>query len=614
VLVSASLLATASAQAAPGDFDTTFSGDGKELTDFGKSDSASGVVLQPDGKIVVAGSSGLEVTQCGDDGCVSESQADSALARYNGDGTLDTSFSGDGKDATDFGAASDVALQPDGKLVVVGTEGFKRCFDIWCDSFAEFAVARYNTDGTLDTSFSGDGKETTDFGKTDSASGVVLQPDGKIVVAGSSVDPSGNGADDFALARYNADGALDTSFSDDGRQVTDFGGSDKGAYGLALQPDGKIVAVGRTSYDDFALARYGVDGSLDNTFSGDGKQTTDLDGWDEGKAVTIQADHKIVVAGTTNRGAFVGDDDFALARYNADGSLDTTFSGDGKQNTNFGTRYHDSASGIALQPDGKIIAAGHSTGEGDTGFALVRYSGDGSLDTSFSSDGRQHTGFGAAASDVALQLDGKIVAAGSGDGDFALARYQGGSASSPPGGSAPTNSSPPAISGSAIEGEAVTVELPGTWTGSTPIERSYQWRRCDSAGANCADIPAATAPAYTLTAADVGRTIRVRETATNVHGTGSADSAATGVVRTKPGVIAGTVRSKNNNAGIPSARVRCGAGYSTTTTTDGSYSIPNVAPGTYSCTASASGYRPSTQSVTVPTSGGTVTANFSLRR
>jgi uncharacterized delta-60 repeat protein len=426
VALAASLLLIASAEAAPGDFDSTFSGDGKEMTDFGKNDSASGVVLQPDGKIVVAGSSGLEVTQCGENGCVSESHADSALARYNPDGTLDTSFSGDGKDTMDFGAASDVALQPDGKIVVVGTEGFSTCGDIWCDTFAEFAVARYNADGTLDTSFSGDGKEMTDFGKTDSASGVVLQPDGKIVVAGSSVDPSGNGADDFALARYNADGTLDASFSDDGKQVTDFGGSDKGAHGLALQPDGKIVAVGGTSGDDFALARYAVDGSLDRTFSDDGKQTTDLAGWDQGRAVAIQDDDKIVVAGTTNRGAFVGDDDFALTRYNADGSLDTTFSGDGKQNTNFGIREHDSANGIALQRDGKIVAVGSSTAGGDTGFALARYAADGSLDTSFSSDGMQHTDFGHAASEVALQPDGKMVAAGPGGGDFALARYEGG--------------------------------------------------------------------------------------------------------------------------------------------------------------------------------------------
>jgi hypothetical protein len=179
-------------------------------------------------------------------------------------------------------------------------------------------------------------------------------------------------------------------------------------------------------------------------------------------------------------------------------------------------------------------------------------------------------------------------------------------------GTAPVNATPPTISGTATEGQTLTVSH-GDWTGSPEIQRSYQWRRCGSAGANCVDIGAATAATYTLTAADVGRTLRVRETATNDYGTGSADSAPTAAVKSKPGVIAGTVLSKGPKAGIPSASVSCGAGYSATTTTGGSYSILNVAPGRYSCTASASGYRPSTQTVTVA-SGKTSTTNFNLAR
>ena len=178
---------------------------------------------------------------------------DFALARYNADGTLDTSFSGDGRQTTDFGGfdpATGVALQGDGKIVAVGGAGG--------DEFVadDFALARYNPDGSLDTSFSGDGKQTTDFGGSDQANGVVLQGDGKIVAVGHSVAVAGA---DFALARYNPNGSLDTSFSGDGRQTTDFGGFDL-ANGVALQGDGKIVAVGvgrgtdRTS--DLALARY----------------------------------------------------------------------------------------------------------------------------------------------------------------------------------------------------------------------------------------------------------------------------------------------------------------------------------------------------------------------
>jgi hypothetical protein len=184
--------------------------------------------------------------------------------------------------------------------------------------------------------------------------------------------------------------------------------------------------------------------------------------------------------------------------------------------------------------------------------------------------------------------------------------------SNQPTGTAPTNSSPPTISGTATEGETLTVN-PGTWSGSIPINHTYQWRRCDSAGANCVDIAAATATTYTLAAADVAHTIRVREAATNAYGEGSVDSAATAAVKAKQGAIAGTVRSASTGATIASATVNCGNGYSAKTASNGAYSIPSVAPGGYSCAASAKRYRPSTQTVTVA-SGQTATLNFSLVR
>jgi hypothetical protein len=154
------------------------------------------------------------------------------------------------------------------------------------------------------------------------------------------------------------------------------------------------------------------------------------------------------------------------------------------------------------------------------------------------------------------------------------------------------------------------VNLPGSWSGSPEIQRAYQWRRCDSAGANCVDITAATGTTYTLTAADVGRTIRVRETATNADGTGSADSAATAVVKVKPGTIAGTVKS-SRKAPIAAATVNCGSAGTATTSATGAYSIVKVPPGTYTCTASANGYAPKSQKVTV-SAGQPTTANFSL--
>ena len=171
----------------------------------------------------------------------------------------------------------------------------------------DFALARYNPNGSLDTSFSGDGKQTTDFGGSTSARGGA---------PGRRQDRrrrhGGTGSGDFALARYNPGGSLDTSFSGDGKQTTDFGGVD-GANGGGAPGDGKIVAVGQTSGGDgdFALARYNPSGSLDLSFSGDGKQTTDFGGSDGASGVALQADGKIVAVGGTGSGG----GDFALARY-----------------------------------------------------------------------------------------------------------------------------------------------------------------------------------------------------------------------------------------------------------------------------------------------------------
>jgi uncharacterized delta-60 repeat protein len=405
VVMAVVVVLSAGAQAVPGDLDVTFSGDGKQTTDFGfgvSGSSAAATVRQPDGKIVAVGIAHA----------LGGGTADFALARYNPNGSLDPSFSGGGRKTTDFGAddgAAGVALQGDGKIVAVG------------ESDGDFALARYNPDGSLDTSFSGDGKQTTDFGGDDGATGVALQSDGKIVVGGRAL-----GGGDFALARYNTDGSPDVSFSGNGTQTTDFGFSEF-ANAVALQGDGKIVAVGFTgagSGGDFALARYDSNGSLDPSFSGDGRQTTDFTERDEAKGVALQGDGKILAVGGS--GGIFGD--FALARYNPNGSLDPGFSGDGKQTTNFGDR--DEANGVALQANGKIVTVGIGSPTGGD-FALARYNPDGSLDPSFSGDGKQdETDFGGdsdEANGVALQ-GAKIIAVGFGgdggnDGDFALARY-----------------------------------------------------------------------------------------------------------------------------------------------------------------------------------------------
>jgi uncharacterized delta-60 repeat protein len=277
--------------------------------------------------------------------------------------------------------------------------------------------------GDLDPSFDGDGKVATDFGAADVAGGVAVQADGKIVAAGYSENPNDN-ASDFVLARYNADGALDPGFGSAGKVRTVFGpSSEDAAFAVAVQPDGKIVAGGGSytpdpdSSTDFALARYNSDGSLDSTFGGGtGKVLTNLLRTEFATSVAIQPDGKIVAAGMTRRPGRVSprDFDFAVVRYNTDGSLDTSFSGDGYDIIAF-TASYDAPSSVLVQPNGKIVLAGvrDASDPNTSRQVLVRYNGDGSLDGSFNRTGVvEGQDPGGWASSVALQTDGKLVVGG----------------------------------------------------------------------------------------------------------------------------------------------------------------------------------------------------------
>jgi uncharacterized delta-60 repeat protein len=397
--VLAAALVAVPAQAAPGDLDASFGPGGTVTTDFGDSAAAFAVALLSNGKLVVAGRSG----------------ADWALARYLPDGTLDPIFNADGKVTTDFGGADTaygVAIQPNFKIVAVGGAG------------GDFALARYKRDGEIDPSF---GTVTADFGGADVASAVALQADGKILVAGG-----GGPGNDFALARYTTNGNLDSSFSGDGKVTTDFGADDR-ADTLVLQADGRILTAG-SSQSDFALARYNADGTLDTTFDGDGMLTTDFSGGQDAVFdVAVQSNTEIVAVGSTVQGGF---SDFALARYNPDGSLDarspdwpldTSLDVDGTLATDFGGASGDleSASGVALQQNGKVVVAGSALSD----FALARYEYDGSLDATFGTGGKVSTDFAGfdQAEAVLVQGDGGIVVVGTataGD-DFAVARYLG---------------------------------------------------------------------------------------------------------------------------------------------------------------------------------------------
>jgi uncharacterized delta-60 repeat protein len=391
-----------------GSLDTTFDADGIVSTPIGPGyDSASTVLIQPDGKIVAAG-------------YTSAGSSDFAIVRYNTNGSLDVTFDGDGKVTTEVGPTYDfayqVAIQSDGKLIVAGASRDSSNSD-------DFALVRYNADGSLDGIFDGDGKVITAISSSfDSAYGVAIQQDGKIVAVGYG----GTASADFTLVRYNTNGSLDASGFSGGIVTADIGtGYLDAADDIAIQSDGKIVAVSSRS-NAFAVVRYDPDGSLDTTFDGDGKVATAFDSiYARGRAVVIQSDGKIVVAGTVSEGGLTGD--IAIVRYNSDGSLDTTFDGDGRVITSIGAQ-DDSADAVAIQSDGKIVAAGYSrTLSSVSNFALVRYNTDGSLDTTFDGDGKLTTGSRCdVASAVVVQPDGKIIAAGSGWNDlndFALARY-----------------------------------------------------------------------------------------------------------------------------------------------------------------------------------------------
>ncbi len=407
--------------AAAGDLDESFSNDGKVTTDFGGStDEARAIAIQGDGKIVAAG-----FALAG----ISNSERLFALARYNTDGSPDTSFGSGGKVTTDFDGfaeeASAVAIQTDGKIVVAGFANIP-------GTGFDFALARYNSDGSLDAAFGSGGKVTTNFfGLSEFGSGVAIQKNGKIIVAGTAAT---SGSFDFALARYNTDGSLDAAFGSGGKINTDFGAPSDFANALAIQSNGKIVAAGVASVGtfDFALARYNSDGSLDSTFGSGGKVTTDFGGLNDlGEGLAIQADGKLVVVGTANDNSPTVDTDFALARYNTDGSLDTTFGSGGKITTDF-SRTRNNAHAVVIQSNGKIVVTGNISGD----FTLVRYNSDGSLDTTFGSGGiasADFTDFFISRDEalaLAVQSDGKIVAAGSADRsvdggkNFALARFQ----------------------------------------------------------------------------------------------------------------------------------------------------------------------------------------------
>ncbi len=427
LFVSMALMGTAQAA---GELDMSFGNGGKVQTDFSEfSDIVYDMVVQPDGKIVAVGVNRYVTS-------FNVTENNFAIARYNSDGSLDTSFGTGGKVSTDFhntdDAAYGVALQSDGKIIVVGSS------ERSLGSDEDLAIARYNSNGTLDTTFGTGGKVTIDFDtRENAAKAVIVQPDNKILVGGYARLMHQFYTDlDFVLIRYNSDGSLDTTFDGDGIATTDFSSpqnpsSADDIVSLALMPDGRILAGGSNyaNSGNLALARYSANGSLDTTFDTDGKVINPLGPNDVHnlRSMVVQPDGKIVTVGrawyNTSRPAF------GLARFNTDGSLDTTFSGDGSLVTPPAPAgWGEYATDVALTAGGKIVVVGY-TMVGSV--SAARYLSNGDLDISFSRRGRLYTYLHvpAPAYATAVQADGKILIAGQTYGtgpfgytDFAIVR------------------------------------------------------------------------------------------------------------------------------------------------------------------------------------------------
>ena len=337
------------------------------------------------------------------------------------EGDLDTTFGTGGKVTTQFGTS-----QSEAAAVVLQSDGkFVAAGYSFNGTNSDIALARYNANGSLDTTFGTGGIVTTDIGNVDNASfALAIQPaDGKLIAAGSSINGTN---DDFAVVRYNTNGTLDNTFGTGGIVTTNFAGNSFDYIeAVALQPDGKIVAAGSLFNGSsflFALARYNTNGTLDDTFGTGGRVTTSFTNVDDlARAMVLQPDGKIIVAGEA-------DTDIVVARYNSNGTLDTTFDGDGKAITSIGL--FNAAYDVALQPDGKIVIAGEAGDGNNSDFVAARYESTGSLDLTFDGDGIVTTPIGSSneiATAISLQSNGKIIVGGfsfnGGNDDFALVRY-----------------------------------------------------------------------------------------------------------------------------------------------------------------------------------------------
>ena len=357
---------------------------------------------------------------------------DFALVRYNSDGTLDNSFGINAKVILPVGLdediANSVALQSNGKIVVGGY------FYLNDGLTPLFALTRLNSNGTLDNTFGTNGFATTKIVESSKSFSIAIQNDDKIIATGYYFETGGVG-EGFALVRYNSDGTLDNNFGTNGIVITQISNDYDEAQSVAIQTDGKIIVGGFSgyffvgSYDtDFVLARYNSNGTLDNTFGIKGIVVFDISDRDFLNSIAVQKDGKILAAGNYRNGDHV---DFAIFKFNSNGTLDNTFGANGFVLTHIGS---DDAycTSVIVQNDGKILACGNSRNGNDYDFNVVRYNSDGTSDNTFGTNGTVTTQVGNSDDLVgaaAIQSDGKIILAGQTfngkNYDFAVVRYVG---------------------------------------------------------------------------------------------------------------------------------------------------------------------------------------------
>jgi uncharacterized delta-60 repeat protein len=400
-----------------GALDSTFGVNGIVSTDLGGSvpDLLFSMVIQPDQKILAGGIS----------------NGDFGVVRYLPDGTPDPEFGDNGIVKVDFGATGEycrgMALQSDGRIVLAG--------ETHINNLGDFALARLNTDGSLDTTFGVGGKVVTDLGTSyEYANAVAVQADGKIIAAGKIVNGDIANAN-FAMVRYDEDGEVDTDFGNNGIANSSVRDEDE-ATGIIIMPDGKIVLGGFaavTAKGDYAMVRFLEDGTEDKSFGVGGKVVTDLEGVGHSDLQTcmlLDNDGKILLGGAANYNFFEGVSYMGVVRYDSEGSLDPSFGTGGIYILQLGSISEVAA--MAQQPDGKYLLAGRSNGVNITNqWILARIKNEGGLDSIFGNNGIVATNVSGSqneeAWEIQLQNDSKIVLGGvPGDfqnSDFTLARY-----------------------------------------------------------------------------------------------------------------------------------------------------------------------------------------------